>query len=218
MFNTPPLNNKTIERTSTPINITPRSTLFDLPPNSHRDETTQTDKLVSNKSDESDSESESATKNESDTDSDAEKSVESEILDLASIRVIQEEVEEIQKGSSKFDVATFNRIIPGFDGNADNLKVFLSRCDSYNRTLTLKGQNQFLNHLIFKLSHRAFIIYEQKTLTTWVNLKKDLLAGIADKKSIATIQNELLSLRQFPGESVNGFLRKNPPETKKLVR
>lgn len=124
------------------------------------------------------------------------------------IHVLTDTESEEQKGTCKFEVATFNRIIPEFDGNEDHLKVFLSRCDSYHKTLTDKGRKLFLNHLIFKLSSRAFIILEAKPLTTWKTLKSDLISGIADKKSIATIQNELLALKQQPSESVTVFSEK----------
>lgn len=121
------------------------------------------------------------------------------------IKVLTADEANEEHGSSKFEVATFNRIIPEYNGDTEKLKVFLSRCDKYNKTLTIKGQNLFLHHLIFKLTDRAFIIYESKPLTNWLTLKRDLLTAIADKKSIATIQNELLALKQKSGQSVTDF-------------
>lgn len=47
------------------------------------------------------------------------------------VRVLNTEKQQ-PVGSNKFEIATFNRIIPDFDGNSENLKVFLSRCESYN--------------------------------------------------------------------------------------
>lgn len=67
------------------------------------------------------------------------------------------------------------------------------------------GRRAFVLNLIYKLNGRAFIIYQSKPQFDWKTLKKDLSDGIADKKSIPTLQNELLSLQQYPHQTVTDF-------------
>lgn len=117
---------------------------------------------------------------------------------------------------SKFEIATFNRIIPEYKGDTDSLNIFLRRCDTYHKTLTNKGKQNFIDHLIFKLSGRAFVIYESKPVTDWKTLRQDFSNGIADKKSVASLQNELLSLRQRPTQNATEFAEVVRNKLKKL--
>lgn len=106
---------------------------------------------------------------------------------------------------AKFEIATFNRIIPEYKGDTESLNIFLRRCDTYHSSLTPKGKKMFLDNLIYKLVGRAFIIYDAKPPTDWKTLKADLSNGIGDKKSIATLQNELLALKQKPEQTATEF-------------
>lgn len=74
---------------------------------------------------------------------------------------------------SKFDISTFNRIIPEHNGDPDSLNIFTRRCETYHNSLTSKGRQLFLDHLIFKLSGRAFLIYETKIQTDWTTWQFD---------------------------------------------
>lgn len=104
-----------------------------------------------------------------------------------------------------FSSADFNRMIPEFKGDCHSLPVFLKRCDTFHSTLDADGQISFLNHIIFKLGGKAFIIFESKKYTTWPALKKDLLEGIKVNKSTSALQNELMALVQEPHKSAKEF-------------
>lgn len=121
------------------------------------------------------------------------------------------------ENTSKFEIATFNRIIPEYKGDLESLNIFLRRCETYNSSLTPKGKKLFLDNLIYKLTGRAFIIYEAKPLTDWKSLKADLSNGIGDKKSIATLQNELLALKQTSQENATDFAEIIRNKLKKLT-
>lgn len=117
---------------------------------------------------------------------------------------------------AQFDIPTFNRIIPEYRGDIDSLQMFLRRCDTYHDSLDHTGQSQFVKHLIFKMSGRAFILYESQDFTSWRMLKKHLSNAISDKKSIATLQNELLSLHQQHSQNVTEFSETIRAKLKKL--
>lgn len=104
-----------------------------------------------------------------------------------------------------FSTADFNRMIPEFKGDSRSLPVFLKRCDTFHATFTEEGQQKFLNHIIFKLGGKAFIIFESKRYATWAALKKDLLEGIKVNKSASALQNELMTLVQGPDKSAKEF-------------
>lgn len=104
-----------------------------------------------------------------------------------------------------FSTADFNRMIPEFKGDANSLYVFIKRCDTFHAGLCAAGQVAFLSHLIFKLSGKAFMIYESKTYNEWVVLRKDLLEGIKVSKSASALQNELMNLSQGPDKSAKEF-------------
>lgn len=106
---------------------------------------------------------------------------------------------------SNFNLTTFHKIIPEYKGDTESLNIFLSRCDNYYRTLNLEGRQAFLANLIYKLSGRAFAIYQANPIGDWRSLCCNLSAGMADKKSIPTFQNTLLSLKQIPQQSVTDF-------------
>lgn len=107
--------------------------------------------------------------------------------------------------ASNFNISTFHKSIPIYDGKTSFLNIFLDRCDSYHKNLNAAGRREFLANVIYKLEDRAHIIYKAKEPTDWRTLRNDLSAGIAEQKSIPTLQKELLSLRQNPGQSVTEF-------------
>lgn len=115
-----------------------------------------------------------------------------------------------------FNVTTFHKIIPEYSGDTDTLHIFLSRCDNYHDTLTPAGKMTFVANLIYKLNGRAFIIYQAKTPTDWKTLRKELADGIADKKSIPTLQNELLLIKQLQHQTVTEFAENIRKKLKQL--
>lgn len=62
------------------------------------------------------------------------------------------------------------------------------------------GRIEFLANIIYKLDDTAHIIYKY---VEWKTLRKDLLAGIAEQKSLPTLQTELLSFKQRSNQSVS---------------
>lgn len=76
---------------------------------------------------------------------------------------------------AQFSIADFNRVIPEFKGDTIQLPIFIKRCDAYRSTLDEPGKVSFLSHLIFKLSGKAFSIFDDKKYDDWPNLKADLL-------------------------------------------
>lgn len=106
-------------------------------------------------------------------------------------------------------IKTFTKTIPDFDGNEAKLKIFISWSST--------AKTMFLEYLIFKLWDRAQIVYEAKALTDLTTLRKHFIVAIADKKSIASLQNELLSLKQKQGQSVNDFTEIVRLKLKKII-
>lgn len=107
--------------------------------------------------------------------------------------------------SSNFNMSTFHKVIPSYDGRSSTLNIFLNRCDTYYNSLNALGQIAFLENIIYKLDDTAHIIYKSKRYTSWKALRKDLSQGIAEQKSLTTLQTELLALRQRPNQSVGDF-------------
>lgn len=57
----------------------------------------------------------------------------------------------------------------------------------------------------FRISFKAFIIFENKRYTDWPSLKKDLSEGIRVSKSTSALQNELMNLTQNSDKSAKDF-------------
>lgn len=104
-----------------------------------------------------------------------------------------------------FTIADFNRVIPEFKGDSSHLPVFLRRCDTFHDSLNDAGKASFLSHIIFKLSGKAFLIFEDKQYNDWPTLKSDLLEGIKVSKSASAVQNELVNLSQQASQSAKEF-------------
>lgn len=96
-------------------------------------------------------------------------------------------------------------MIPEFKGDLESLHVFLKRSDTFHSTLNDEGKLQFIQHLVFKLGGKAFLIFEAKVYDTWLNLKKDLLENLKVLKSTAALQNELIHLTLRSGQSAKEF-------------
>lgn len=106
---------------------------------------------------------------------------------------------------SNFNMSTFHKVIPSYDGTSTKLNIFLTRCDTYYQSLNAQGRQEFLDNIIYKLDDTAHIIYKSKQYTDWRALRKDLSKGIAEQKSLPTLQTELLTLRQTPNQTVGDF-------------
>lgn len=104
-----------------------------------------------------------------------------------------------------FSIADFNRMIPDFKGDANSLPVFLKRCETFHNTLNDASKAKFLSHLIFKLSGKAFTIFESRKYDDWPTLKKDLSEGIKITKSTSALQSELLTMKQQENQSCKDF-------------
>lgn len=104
-----------------------------------------------------------------------------------------------------FTIADFNRVIPEFKGDVNLLPVFLRRCDTFHDSLNDAGKISFLSHIIFKLSGKAFRIFEDKKYNDWPTLKLDLMEGIKVSKSASALQNELVNLTQTTSQSAKEF-------------
>lgn len=104
-----------------------------------------------------------------------------------------------------FSLADFNRVIPEFKGDIAQLPIFIKRCDTFHGSLNDAGQKSFITHLIFKLSGKAFLIFESRKYETWALLKTALQEGLKISKSASALQNELINLKQQPDQSAKEF-------------
>lgn len=106
---------------------------------------------------------------------------------------------------AQFSIADFNRVIPEYKGDSTQLSVFLKRCDTFHNSLNDAGKVSFISHLIFKLSGKAFLIFENKTYADWPTLKSDLLLGLKISKSASALQSESVNLKQTTTQSAKEF-------------
>lgn len=113
-----------------------------------------------------------------------------------------------------FDVSTFYKSIPEFDGNVDNLNRFLACCDHFHSNLpSIEIKQTFLKSLVRKLVGRAFDFYNKKeTWTSWDELKLALKSYFSPTQSFEGYQIELckckqdkFSVREF-GEKIEKIL------------
>lgn len=102
-------------------------------------------------------------------------------------------------------MSTFHKVISTYEGKPSTLNIFLNRCDNFHTTLNIPGRKEFLANIIYKLDDTAHIIYKTKHYTDWKQLRKDLVAGIAEQKSLPTLQTEMLALKQRTYQSVGEF-------------
>lgn len=57
---------------------------------------------------------------------------------------------------SNFNISTFHKVIPAYDGKPSALNIFLNRCDTYYHTLNALGRFEFLANIIYKLDDTAW--------------------------------------------------------------
>lgn len=116
--------------------------------------------------------------------------------------------------TTPFDISSFHKSVPEFDGNVDNLNRFLACCEHFHSNLgTDELRTTFLKSLVRKLVGRAFDFYFKKeTWATWVELKSALKTYFSPTQSFEGFQIELckskqekLSVREF-GEKIEKIL------------
>lgn len=105
----------------------------------------------------------------------------------------------------KSDISIFNKVVPTYKGDLPSLKIFIKRCEAFLATIDDVYENEFLDSLVYKLMGKAFRIYNDKKFITWTGLKKALISGIDEGKSLTVLQNEMINLRQVRGQTVQDF-------------
>lgn len=106
---------------------------------------------------------------------------------------------------AQFTFQDFRIAIPEYSNDPSFLPVFLKRCDTYYASLDAPGKVTFISNLIYRLSGKAFLIFQGKKYNTWEEFKTDLIEQIKISKSIAALQNEMTHIKQNPGQSARKF-------------
>lgn len=105
-----------------------------------------------------------------------------------------------------FQIEVALKMIPEFDGAKVNLHRFMSCCDIVAQSCTTQQQhNTLLNVIKTKLSGSAYDIVKYKAFENWEELKLILQNQYLEKRTLAQIQSELISIIQLPNESVQEF-------------
>lgn len=116
--------------------------------------------------------------------------------------------------AAMFDVSTFHKSIPEFDGNVENLNRFIACCDHFQSSLPDNSMKvTFLKALVRKFIGRAFDFYNKKdNWESWDELKLALKSYFSPTQSFEGYQIELckckqdkLSVREF-GERIEKIL------------
>lgn len=97
-----------------------------------------------------------------------------------------------------FDISSFQKSIPEYDGSADALNKFLACADMYHASLANEDlKATFLKSLVRKLVGRAFDFYFKKdTWASWDELKTELKSYFSESACFETLQLKLCSSRQ----------------------
>lgn len=111
----------------------------------------------------------------------------------------------IARGQDEFNITLFNKIVPQFKGDQPSLKIFLRRCETYLRTLHYCQEELMMDSLVYKLSGKAFRTYDERTFIEWEDFRKALIEAVDGGKSLTMLLNELTSVRQIRGQSVQDF-------------
>lgn len=93
----------------------------------------------------------------------------------------------IAQGRNYFDLNLFNKIVPQFKGDQPSLKIFIRRCETYLRTLSPDNEEIMVASLVYKLSGKAFLAYEEKTFTAWEDFRKSLIEAVDGGKSLTML-------------------------------
>lgn len=110
------------------------------------------------------------------------------------------------KCKMEFSLKTVNSVVPDFDGNSSQLVDFLDCAKLYNDMLSDAGKVIFLNFLLkVKLKKRAKVAVTSE-ITTFDDFDVFMRARFRPRVTLATLQNELTSLRQE--NSVTDFASK----------
>lgn len=98
------------------------------------------------------------------------------------------------------------KVIPEFDGSSAELHKFLTACDFIYEPLTTDNdQKTFLKLVTTKLSKQAYDFIKYKELTTWPDLKTDLVDFFSESQSLEALQVELVQMFQKKDENVKSF-------------
>ncbi|KAG5883770.1 hypothetical protein JTB14_027312 [Gonioctena quinquepunctata] len=97
-------------------------------------------------------------------------------------------------------------MIPYFDGNRENIHKFLTCCDVVWEVATTRAQQVMSMHIAkSKLSGSAYNVIKYKVMNDRPEFKLVLQNQYFERRTIARIQTELLSSRQYPNEDVRTF-------------
>lgn len=98
------------------------------------------------------------------------------------------------------------KIIPEFDGTRENFQKFLSCCDVVNKTATTESDKKVLLQIIeSRISGKVFNLIKYHPYASWEELKVVLQNQFLERRTIAQLQAELISCRQYPNENVRSY-------------
>lgn len=97
-----------------------------------------------------------------------------------------------------FDVSTFHKSVPEFDGNMENLNRFIACCEHFHSNLPNDNvKSTFLKALVRKFVGRAFDFYNKKeSWESWDELKLALKSYFSPTQSFEGYQIELCRCKQ----------------------
>lgn len=115
--------------------------------------------------------------------------------------------------SQTFDISSFHKSIPEYEGKVDTLNRFIACCEIYVSNLgTDELKATFLKSLVRKFVGRGFDFYNKKTWVSWSELKNSLKQYFSPTQTFEGYQIELckskqdnLSVREF-GEKIEKIL------------
>lgn len=124
---------------------------------------------------------------------------------MTTVHHSQDDRVTIAQGNNDFDLTLFNKIVPQFRGDQPSLKIFIRRCETYLKTLRPTEEETMVSSLIYKLSGKAFRTFEEQEFTEWEDFRKALIDSVDGGKSLTMMLNELTSVKQIRGQSVQDF-------------
>lgn len=89
---------------------------------------------------------------------------------------------------------------------SSNLEQFISIVDALHSEVTEAATPIFLMIVKSKILGKAFNAIKGKTISTWADIKRELVAGLEDKLDPAMASNQLVQIRQKKDESLRDYV------------
>lgn len=104
-----------------------------------------------------------------------------------------------------FSQITALQCIPQFDGNPDELDVFIRQIELFAEQLEGEDHTPLLNVVYLKLTGKALKLLSKIDANTWPEVKRNLEDEFKFEKSAATLMKEIETLLQKENESFDDY-------------